>query len=242
MPNRIPKPTTPLEVRRAFQQMRFNTDVLTTGGVGQVLIGAGVGFNPVWSSTLTTLESLTVDDITIDGAAITSGTGAISFGDEDLTTTGVIAGTTITGANVTSGEDPGHTHTGTLETITNGSGALVRKCMALYATAAGFASTAKADAYLTSEVIGLADQNVIGIDGDGPMRTSGILEATTAQWDARTDSVGGLTEGVVYYLSKDTAGFLTTTAPSSVGEYVVRVGKALTTTKMLIEISQPILL
>jgi hypothetical protein len=48
-----------------------------------------------------------VDNITINAATIVSDTGVISFGDDNLTTTG-----TITGINVTSGVNPGHTHTG----------------------------------------------------------------------------------------------------------------------------------
>jgi len=108
MPTGIPHPTTPIEVRRAFQQLKRKSDVLTQGTAGQVLIGVAIGTNPVWTTSLTALTKLTVDDITIDGATIISGTGAIGFGNESLTTTGTIAG-----INVTSGENPGHTHTGT---------------------------------------------------------------------------------------------------------------------------------
>jgi hypothetical protein len=62
-------------------------------------------------------------DITINVGSITSASGAISFGNENLLTTGTfaagattitgtMAATTVTGVNVTSGADPGHTHTG----------------------------------------------------------------------------------------------------------------------------------
>lgn len=105
MSRRIPHADT--EVRKAFQHLVAHTDVITTGPVGAVLVGAGSGVTPAWSTILTTLTLLTVDDITLNGAVISSGTGAISFSDENLTTTGTIAG-----VNVTSGSDPGHTHTG----------------------------------------------------------------------------------------------------------------------------------
>ena len=50
-------------------------------------------------TSLGTLTTLTVDNITINGAAITSDTGAISLDDENVTTTGTLAAgaTTITG-------------------------------------------------------------------------------------------------------------------------------------------------
>ena len=141
---RIPHGGSPVEVRQAFQRLAFKTGVITDGQVGTVLIGAGSGVAPAWSTILTTLTLLTVDDITINGAAITSGSGAISFADENLSTTGTVtAGMVVidnlildgaliesdtgaisfgdedlstagsmTAVNVTSGEDPGHTHTG----------------------------------------------------------------------------------------------------------------------------------
>lgn len=107
MTRRIPHGDNPVEVRKAFQYLAAHTDVITTGPVGAVLIGAGDGVVPAWSTILTTLTLLTVDNITINGAVITSDSGAISFADENLSTTGIIGG-----VNVTSGEDPGHTHTG----------------------------------------------------------------------------------------------------------------------------------
>ncbi len=62
------------------------------GTVNQVLVSAGVGVIPTWTTDLNGLTLLTVDNITINGAVITSDTGAISFGDENLTTTGTITG------------------------------------------------------------------------------------------------------------------------------------------------------
>ena len=105
MPLRLPNPHSPEEVRRAFAEMKAPHDVLTAGAVGEVLVGTGVGSVPAWGTELTALTKLTVDNITMDGAVISSDTGAISFSNENLTTTGTIAG-----VNVTSGADPGHTH------------------------------------------------------------------------------------------------------------------------------------
>ncbi len=62
------------------------------GTDNQVLVSAGVGVIPVWTTDLDGLTLLTVDNITINGAVIISDTGTISFGDENLTTTGIITG------------------------------------------------------------------------------------------------------------------------------------------------------
>ena len=105
---RIPRGSSPRELRSAFQRREGRGDIITQGAAGEILVGAGIGSNPAWGTELVTLTLLTVDNITIDGATIVSDTGAIGFGNENLTTTGTIAG-----VNVTSGENPGHTHTGT---------------------------------------------------------------------------------------------------------------------------------
>ena len=107
MTRRIPHGESPLEIRKGFQRMAKQTDVITDGPVGAVLVGAGSGTTPIWGTDLTTLTLLTVDDITINGAVISSGTGAISFSNENLTTTG-----SVSGINVTSGLNPGHSHSG----------------------------------------------------------------------------------------------------------------------------------
>ncbi len=105
MPLRLPNPNSPEEVRRAFGELKAPFDVLSKGAAGEVLVGVGVGSVPAWGTELTALTKLTVDNLTLDGAVISSDTGAISFANENLTTTGTIAG-----VNVTSGADPGHTH------------------------------------------------------------------------------------------------------------------------------------
>ena len=66
------------------------------------------------------------------------------------------------------------------------------------------------------------------------------LTATTGQWDAVTGQTGGLTPGANYFLDPTTAGMLTLTAPTTVGQFVVRVGHALSATEFEIEIGQPI--
>ncbi len=68
----------------------------TAGGSENFVLVADGSGNAVWSQSLVGLVSLNVDNITIDGAAITSDTGAINFNDENLSTTGNVASHDVT--------------------------------------------------------------------------------------------------------------------------------------------------
>lgn len=104
----------------------------------------------------------------------------------------------------------------------------------------GHVKRAKADAIATARVHGLIFSTSIAISAWGLYATDNHLTATTAQWDAVTGESGGLTRKAVYYLSAATAGMLTTTPPSTVGQYVVEIGYAQTETMMVIGIKAPI--
>lgn len=125
---------------------------------------------------------------------------------------------------------------------TNGNASPIVIGNAVYTDAADSVDLAQADSSGTVEVLGLVQEVSISAAASGFIQTDGIMAATTTQWDAIAGTTGGLTPGAVYYLSATTAGLLSETAPSSVGQYVVRVGKAISTTELEITISQPILL
>ncbi len=110
----------------------------------------------------------------------------------------------------------------------------------VYNDGAGTVDLAQADVAATVEVLGLVKDVTIAAAASGTIQTDGILAATTAQWDVITGDVGGLTAGSVYYLDPDTSGKLTNTAPTAVGDFVVRIGKAISTTEMEITVLQPI--
>jgi len=112
----------------------------------------------------------------------------------------------------------------------------------VYPDGNGSVDLAQADASGTIEVLGLVRETSIAASASGYIQTDGILVATTGQWDAITGLTGGLVAGDVYWLSDATAGKLTSTAPTTAGKYVIRVGKGLSTTEMEISISQPVLL
>lgn len=110
-------------------------------------------------------------------------------------------------------------------------------CNAVYSDGNGTVRKATANAAGTSDVTGLAYAD-INAATNGVIATSGEMTATTAQWDAVTGQTGGLTPGARYFLDNTTAGRITTTPPSS--GYICPVGKAISTTKMLVRIGDRI--
>jgi hypothetical protein len=102
---------------------------------------------------------------------------------------------------------------------------------------------AKADASGTKDVIGLMRDASTAAAASGAVQVNGVLSATTGQWDTAFGTSGGLTKGTRYYLSGTTAGLGAGTAPSTVGQYVVELGLALSTTELLLSAPfRPILL
>ena len=112
----------------------------------------------------------------------------------------------------------------------------------VYAQASGAVKKAMANAVGTAKVEGLMFDITTAAAGTGNMATAGVLSATTAQWDAVAGTTGGLAFNTTYFLSPTTAGLLTATVPTTVGQLVVRVGRALSSTAMMIDIQDPILL
>lgn len=147
-------------------------------------------------------------------------------------------------AQLQAGDDLNVPISGTIDvSLTNDEVTPVVIGSAVYIDAADGFKKAKADAAGTSKCMGLANvspsiTNAVA----GVVAISGIITATTAQWDAVAGTTGGLTFGALYFLSTATAGLLTATAPSTVGQYVVEVGQAISTTEMKLTFRQRILL
>jgi hypothetical protein len=112
----------------------------------------------------------------------------------------------------------------------------------VYADAADGVKKAKADASGTKNVVGFVRDTSVASAGSATIQVNGILTATTTQWDAVAGTTGGLTFNTRYYLSAGTAGLITSTAPSTTGQYVVELGIAISTTELKIDIKLPILL
>jgi hypothetical protein len=127
-------------------------------------------------------------------------------------------------------------------TLTNSNAGSAVIGMPVYSDGAGTFDLAQADAAGTYLVVGLVQDTSIASAASGAIQVNGILTATTGQWDAVTGDVGGLTAGSRYFLDETTAGNLTTTPTTTTTEYVVPVGRALSTTQMEILVETAILL
>lgn len=124
--------------------------------------------------------------------------------------------------------------------LSNNQGSAIVICSPVYISGAGQIKLGQANATGTIQLVGLAKDPSIANAANGFVQTDGSFAATTAQWDVVTGQTGGLTPGAVYFLSAATAGRLTTVAPNTVGQFVVRVGLAISTTQMDITIQPPI--
>lgn len=118
-------------------------------------------------------------------------------------------------------------------------GTLAPGCPVYQKTTANQVDKARANAIGTSFVAGLTIASIL-TTATGTIRTTGPLTLTTGQWDAITGGSGGLTAGSVYYLDPGTAGLLTLSPTDSTGNFLVKVGIALSTTTLLIQIAEPI--
>ena len=107
----------------------------------------------------------------------------------------------------------------------------------VYIQGADMVDLALADAKATSGVIGLVSDASIDSSAVGTILTDGIL--TSTDWTAVVGEAT-LTAGSVYFLSDTVAGTLTTTAPTTAGSFVTRVGTAISTTTLEVTISRPI--
>ena len=130
-------------------------------------------------------------------------------------------------------------HPGILNRINSNAGAIVIG-QATYVDGAGSVDLAQADAASTTDVLGLVFDTSIASAASGGIITSGVMTATTGEWDVVTGQVGGLTAGAKYWLDESTAGSLTATAPTTAGDFVAPVGKALSTTEFEVDVDHTI--
>lgn len=124
--------------------------------------------------------------------------------------------------------------------LTNGGSTDLPVGTPVYISASSEFQAARANALGTVGVIGLIGSPLIAAANSGIVQTDGILSLTTGQWDTITGGTGGLTPGTVYWLSPTTAGRLTTTPPSAIGDFVLQVGRAFSETDLEISIAIPI--
>jgi len=104
----------------------------------------------------------------------------------------------------------------------------------VYVKSNGKFADADTDTNQKADVVGLTVESIASA-ASGDVKTSGPIEATTAQWDAQTGGSGGLVAGSDYYL-RATGGLSATPA----GPHVVKLGKAVSSTKLLLRVEPPV--
>jgi len=125
--------------------------------------------------------------------------------------------------------------------VTNGTASTIPAGSAVYISGSDTVSLAVASTFATSGVIGLATK-AIAAGASEIITAAGFVTLSTGEWDAVTGQVGGLTINGLYFLSPFTAGYLTTVPPTTPGQCNVLIGRALSSTTLLVAIQPPILL
>jgi len=113
----------------------------------------------------------------------------------------------------------------------NASAAPITLGTPVYISAAGQVSPAVASSVATSKVVGLVNDASIASLASGNIRVAGVV-----------NGLSGLVPGSVYYLDPVNAGKITLTAPTAVGQVVLPIGFALTSTSLELVIERSILL
>lgn len=119
----------------------------------------------------------------------------------------------------------------------NGNVATVVKGQPVYVNALGQIDTAKADAALTANVIGFVRDDSIAAGVAGQVQLQGQLYMP--DWTAVTGSPS-LTVNSEYYLSPTNTGTITTTPPSTAGQFLAFVGFAVDANTLMILWERPI--
>lgn len=99
---------------------------------------------------------------------------------------------------------------------------------AMYVTTTGDLKKARADSIVTAKVIFLAAQ-VISPGGFGLFQAGGLLQTGL-----------GISAGSILFLSPTVAGLLTTTPPTGVGQFIVRIGIMGNVDRLSVNIQPPI--
>ena len=135
------------------------------------------------------------------------------------------------------------TNAPSLRAVTNGeSSAAITIGMPVYAFAADSVKRGQANAKSTATLVGCVYDVSIAAAATGNIAQSGVIVATTTQWDAVAGTTGGLTFATNYFLDPATPGKMTSVPPTTVGQVNVLVGRAISSTEFELLLSQPILL
>jgi hypothetical protein len=124
----------------------------------------------------------------------------------------------------------------------NGSTSPLLKGMAVYITETNDTECEEsiATSYEASCVVGLVADAVVPPGVSGEISSKGMIEKSASAWDIITGETGGLRGGKDYFLRHDMAGGITSIPPTASTQFVVKVGKAISSTLLDINIEPPI--
>ncbi len=97
-----------------------------------------------------------------------------------------------------------------------------------------------ANAYETSCVIGMVADVIAPANGTTKVSSKGMVEKPAGEWAIVTGNPNGLEPGRDYFLRADMLGGITAVPPVDHGQYVVKVGKAVSPTLFDLNIEPPI--
>jgi hypothetical protein len=187
---------------------------------------------------VTGADTFTRRSVTATGGRITITNPAGTAGNIDLDlTSGVCTAGTYGSVTVdTYGRVTSGSASSSVSTSLTAAEALT-KFNAVYVFSTNNVKKARSNAAGTYRAIGFAAA-AISNAASGQIIYGGTVTGTTGEWDAVTGQTGGLTAGSPYYVSNATPGNITATAPTS--GWIVRVGIALSTTTLLINLGEPV--
>jgi len=92
----------------------------------------------------------------------------------------------------------------------------------------------------SSRVLGLVVDTTVPVQMVGAVVSKGLVEQPVEAWADLTGYIGGLIAGRDYFVRADMKGGLTSTPPTARGQFVTRVGKAVSSTVLDVNIEPPI--
>lgn len=108
---------------------------------------------------------------------------------------------------------------------------VLTRCMAVSQRTNGTVERANANVEATKDVFGFVYDATIAVAGIGKVQVDGVFEAQTSEWDAVNGTSGGLVQDAYYFLDVS-GGRIVPYPPSVDGQFVCRVGYAISTTKL----------
>jgi len=111
----------------------------------------------------------------------------------------------------------------------------------VYSSSLNKVNKAQANSINTSKVLGMVTNTTVASNATATIQNSNIfIFDNTSQVDAVCNSTGGFTFNTYYYLDTATAGKMTSTIPTNYPNCLVRIGLALSTTSIKLDIQDPI--